>query len=219
MNKLFFDIETTGVNPYVSEIITGSFLLLDNHYNYLSRYEFRSQVDSWNHDAEKIHKISHSETMTYPAKHTALDGLTRWLSSAGLFECYLYANPNTELGYLFFDVATLQMQLMNYLDVNLVEKQPFKPQKINSVYLQAKEMVDYYQPITYSEAFKVGITNDEKHYVSNRLCYKQAAVYYALFNDLYDMHDANADVDAMLRIHVEFNRLKDNNLKSQLELI
>lgn len=203
MNKLFFDIETTGLNPYTAEILTGCFILLDKENNYIDEYEFKSQVDTWSESAEKIHKISFSESSTYPSKRQALDGFTRWLSGLPLFECYLFANPNTELGYLFYDVATLQMQLMNYLNVNRVEQQPFAPQKIISVYTLAKDLKDYYTPVKNT---------------SGRASYSQPNVYKALFNESYDAHNAKADVMAMIRIYNKLIYLKENNLKQQLDL-
>lgn len=208
MNKLFLDIESTGINPYTAEIITGYFDLCANSQS-LKNYTLKSQVDVWGDEAAEIHKISKAEMLTYPPKKLALDNFCEFLSGAGLFEAILYANPNTEMGFLHYDIATIQMQLMNHLEVDRLEMQPFKPQKITSVYTMAKEDA------------KKGVFSPVKK-SNGRQCFKQTSVYYAMFGEKYNAHDAKDDVIAMKRIYNALNSVgnnKDNYKSDQLSIL
>ena len=191
MNKLFFDIETNSLNPYAAEIITGCFKLTDEDLNMIDSYYLESSVDSWSDEAEAIHKISKSEMLNYPDKKSALDSFCDWLSRLDIFEAVLFANPNTELGFMYFDIATLQFQLMNHLHVDRLEMQPFKPQNIISVHTMAKECE------------KAGLFEAYRKPETNRKSFTQVNVFKALFDSEYDAHDAVADVNAMGMIYKE----------------
>jgi hypothetical protein len=201
MNKLFFDLESNSLNPYSSEIITGSFKLTDDDLNMIDGYYFESQVNKWCEDAAAIHKISKSEMLTYPDKKKALDNLCNWLSKLDKYEAVVFANPNNELGRIHYDCALMQMELMNHLEVDRLEMQPFKPQNIISVHTMAKD------------AEKAGLFRAIKNPDTNRKSFTQVNVYKALFDEVYDAHDAVADVNAMGMIYKE---LKHRELTGEI---
>ena len=207
MNKLFFDLETTGISPYSSEVITGFFQLVNGE-NIIDTHTFASQVSRWSESAAEIHKISEASMMQMPSKKVAYDNLCLWLLSLPSYEAIVYANPNTELGYMHFDIALLQFELMNHLCVDDLFSQPLKPTKITSVHTLAKE------------AFKDGLFTPIKN-ENNRNSFKQTDVYKALFNDSYNAHDAVDDVNAMIRIYNELMRLRETGeiTKNQLSLL
>jgi len=191
MNKLFFDLESNSLNPYAAEIITGSFKLVDDDLNMIDSYYFESQISKWCEESAVIHKISKSEMLTYPDKRKALDGLCSWLSKLGKYEAVVFANPNNELGRIHYDCALIQMELMNHLHVDRLEMQPFKPQNIVSVHTMAKECE------------KAGLFEAYRKPETNRKSFTQVNVFKALFDDVYDAHDAVADVNAMGMIYKE----------------
>ena len=200
---LYFDLETTGINPYTNEIITGYFEhLIDGEF--VDSFLLQSQVNQWCSDAEKIHGISCDEMNQYQKKGDALDSLVEFLSGVSPFDACLFANPNTPLGFMYFDVATLQMELMNHLGVDRLEWQPFKPQNIINVYQLAKDGAKrgYFTPIKSSKG---------------RVSYSQENIYAAIFNEKYNAHNCVDDVKAMQRIK---DYLYNGTIKrSQLELI
>jgi hypothetical protein len=202
--RIFFDVESTGIDVYSSEIITGYFLCEDG-----SDYNFQSQVNNWSYEAELVHKITYDEHLAYPAKSAAFDRLLDWLYSLGAdtFELVIYTNPNTMQGHINFDRAILEMELMNYLNLNSYHSLPFKFKSF-SVYTLAKECakLGYFTPIRGA---------------SGRESFTQVNVYKALFDGLeYDAHCAFDDVISMKKIYDKLTYLKENNIKqaSQREL-
>lgn len=190
--KIFCDFETTGKNIYQSEIITGYFLKENGE-----SLDFKTQVYKWNDDAALIHNISYYEMMSYPSKQKAITELLDFLPKD--FELICYANPNTELGYMLFDVAILQMNLMDYLELDFIGDLPVKI-KGYSVYNLAKQ------------CFKNGLFTPIKKEETNRNSFSQVNVYKALFNEDYNAHNAKQDVIAMKRIYDKLNYLKDNGV-------
>lgn len=209
MNKLFLDIESNSLNPYDAEILTGSFKLTDEDLNTVDSYYLESKVNKWSIEAEQIHKISKAEMLTFPDKKDALDAFCNWLNDLGKYEAYVYANPNTELGKIFYDIGTIQFELMNHLCVDRLEEQPFKPQNIISVYTLAKE------------AESAGLFTAIKNPKTNRKSFTQPNVFRALFSGDYDAHSCVIDVDAMGAIYKElvYRKLTGKVDRDQLSLI
>ena len=218
MIQIFADFEATDKNPYTGEIIAGYFESVGG-----KSYEFFSQVKKWNDEAEKIHKITEFEAMMYLDKKTAYNNLLKWLPKE--FELICYANYNSQLGYMLYDVVILQLNLMDHLNLNRMEYLPIKI-KGKSVHSMAKEahrrgLIDL---ISNGAAFDLGVLTDAKKYQgSNRVSYRQITVHYSLFGEFYDAHDAKADVKAMIRIYKLLDDLlitgKSNRHINQLELI
>ena len=201
--KIAFDIETTGINPYMCEIITAYFVNLDTG----DTYDFNSQVREWSDEAAEIHGIKESEMHKFDEQAYAWEKLINWLPSK--FEAIIYANPQTELGYLHFDVAALKMGIMDHLGINHECKLPVKI-KSYSVYTLAKQcsQLNLFLPV-----------RDTK---TNRQQFSQEKVYAALFRKGYDAHNAKHDVHAMLQIYQELNKLLENkniSKRDQLSLL
>lgn len=194
--KIFVDFESTGINPYQSEALTAFFLREDGE-----AYEFKSKVRTWSEEAAEIHGITESEMHTYPNKDYAWEQLLEWLPSE--FEMIVYANYNTQLGYLLFDVVLFKMELMDYLNIDHECKIPIKLTSF-SVHSLAKECarLNLFKPFRNPE--------------TNRVSFKQESVYKALFDESYDTHNAKADVAAMVRIYRLLMSLKTTN-KSMVE--
>ena len=197
-----FDCESTGISIYNSEIITSYFIDIDTG----EFYNFESQVNKWDYEAEKIHRISEATMHTYPPKDYAYEQLLKWLPDE--FTALIYSNPRTIDGYLYFDTNLLQMELMNHLNIDRKEDLPVKINTI-SVYDLAKSTAKkgYFTPIRGE---------------SGRESFKQEAVYEALFGYKYDnAHDAKVDVLSMIKIYNELNDRLEKGVvnRNQLELI
>lgn len=200
--KIFFDCETTGKNPYICEPIE-IFFLLESGDSYL----FQSQVDNWSQSAELIHGITEAETLLYPHKRTAFNDLIEWLPKE--FELVCFANPRTELGTMLYDEVVLKMNLMNHLELDNVNHLPFKITSY-SVHTLARDCA------------KKGLFEPYRNPETNRQSFTQENVYRALFDEEYNSHRAESDVNAMKKIYDTLQELRESGIsiasKSQLSL-
>ena len=192
ITDIYFDCETTGLNPYCSELITAFFYIDDDN-----TFELKARPLDWSYEAQQIHKISLEDAMNFPEKKHSYRELLKWLPKN--FRFITFVNKNTELGIINFDVALLVNELNllgtpNYwLENTLGMKQPI------SVHTIARQL---------------GSKGNFRPYVNpetNRASYSQVNVYKALFGETYNAHDAKEDVMALVRIHKELLRLKDEN--------
>lgn len=198
MIDVFFDCETTGINPYCSEIITA-FFYIDEY----TSYEYKAKPLIWSAEAQAIHGITYQEACFYPEKSIAINNLINWFANtiSDSFRFLTYVKKETELGHINFDVAILANELdlngypFYYLENKLNMKQPL------SVYDTAKWCAKqgYFTPIRGK---------------SGRQSFSQLNVHKALFNYCYDAHDAKEDVYALVRIYKELLRLKNENKSS-----
>ena len=157
-----------------------------------------SQVDIWNDDATKVHGISYTDMLTFPSKKQAWDSIVNFLGDDTDIELIVYANPQTQLGWLLFDVVLFKYGLMNHLGL---ERENHLKWNISgySVHSLAKE------------CHKEGLFEAIKNLDSNRYSFKQRDVYMALFGANYDEHEAKADCLAMKRIYNYLMQLKKSN--------
>jgi len=190
MINIFLDAETTGINPYCSEVIEACFKSYENGV-FVDEHYFKSQVNNWSYEAELIHKINYHKMLTYQPKKKAWNSLINWLPSE--FDITIYVNPNTQLGNVLFDKALIENEIMLHLDEYHTANIPFKPKNTFNVYDKAKK------------AFKLGLFTPNKK--ENRFSFTQENVYYGLFDKKYNAHNCVDDVDALIRINDELDKL------------
>lgn len=201
---LFTDIESTSLNWHEAEIITARFELYDDN-TLINEYDFCSQVNKWNADAALIHKITYNQMLAFPSKAQAMNDFLGFIKSLSAFDICLFCNPNQFGEFYHYDLAVIQFELMNFLEVDRIELQPFQPQNIINVYKLAKEAE--------LNGFFDAIKND-----SGKKSYSQENIYKALFDESYDAHNAFDDVQALKRIYFTIKSFSNKN-KKQLELI
>lgn len=193
MINVFFDCETTGINPYCNEIIEAYFYVNDD-----INYYYKAKPDSWNEDAEKVHKISYAQALTYPDKKEALSDLAKWLKQFKSFRFITYANKNTELGVINYDVCALwnEFNLQGYSQYFLENKLGMKAPL--SVHDTAKYCAKngYFTPIRRK---------------SGRQSFTQENVFFALFGEKYNAHNAKNDVLALVKIYNKLLSYKNEN--------
>ncbi len=187
-----FDLETSGTNPLYDEIIEAYFERLDVY----DSFHYQARVSRWSEDAAEIHGITKEENDLMPEYKDAFPKLVEWLPRK--FIAVIYANPNTQLGRMYYDVAMLKTALMDYLDIDRESDLPYDI-VVDSVYDLAKECYD------------LGVFKPIKN-KNNRNSFSQEDVYYALFDKKPDgAHRAISDVSSMLEIRTELLRRKANN--------
>lgn len=193
MINIFFDCETTGINPYCAEVIEAYFYVNDE-----VSYHYKAKPLEWSYEAQAIHGISYATASLYPEKSIAVKNLINWLSNIGSFRFLTYTNKNTELGTINFDFAILwnEFNLLGYPQYFFENKLDMK--KPLSVYDTAKycAKMGYFTPIRGK---------------SGRQSFTQENVYKALFDETYNSHDAKEDVLAMVRIYNKLLSFKNEN--------
>ena len=146
--KIFFDFETTSLNPHEAEIIEGYFEKENGE-----SLHIKAKPEIWSDDAALIHRISKELADTYPPIQSELRRLCQWLPKEFSFVCF--ANVNTPFGCLHYDLACLRMAFyridhyfwfeMNYsydvISVHTIAKQILRGQLIN--YSQ-KKIADHF---------------------------------------------------------------------------
>lgn len=177
LNKLLFmDLETTSTDIFQAEIIEGFFLD-----NLGKEYHMKSQVNTWNDESQKVHKISQAQMQSYPEKLKAHQDCYEFIKNYKDHLWICYANPKTKYGHIYYDKGVLINSLLE-CDID------FKIDNILSVYDLVKE------------AYNLGLFEPIKGN-KGRKSFSQENVYRAMFAEEYDAHNAREDVLAMKRIY------------------
>jgi len=117
MSIIVLDLETTGVNVFDAEIITGFFIHADESFNIKSTHEIKCNPLKWSDDAEKVHGITRQEASTFKKFSDVYQGLIDWIDSCQPKQMWMHCN-STMFGRLaYFDHAVLRMNMMNMGDV------------------------------------------------------------------------------------------------------
>ena len=192
---LVFDLETNSKDVYDAEIIDGAFCVTDSQFNIINTHRMLSQVDKWSNESEQVHGIRYADTLAYPTKQEAYNELFKFLSKHKPYRVCCYSNPNNFSSYFHFDTAVIKMQ-MNILYGNHTLYYMYFSDKIYSPYLEIKEL------------HKNKVLTIAPH--STLTQFSMENVYLNMFNQRYNAHKSVDDVDALLRICKEINKLKAN---------
>ena len=209
MVYMFADTETTGINPYYSEVIEAYFEVHNDKKEIIDKFHFKSQVNNWSDDSAQIHGISFVEMMKNPRKEVAWEGLKSWLIGWKDITFICFANVNTRHGNVLFDYTLIFMELMDHMGLDSMNNVPVDIKEKISVHTLAKECArgGYYKP-----------------YINpgtNSKSYRQEDVHRALFDMGYKAHNAVSDVHAMIKIYYDLKDRVENNIiqRDQLSLI
>lgn len=110
------DLETTSVNVFEAEIITGYFCLLDDCLNIVDTKEIRCNPWKWSEEAEKIHRISKKEASTYKKFTEVYRDLVNWIELSGTREIWCHSNSKMYGKIVPYDYAVLRMNMLNMGD-------------------------------------------------------------------------------------------------------
>lgn len=114
---LIVDLETTNRNIFKAEIITGSFILVDDKMDIVTIYNIQCNPRLWDKeadDASLIHGISKADASGFDDYSTTIKELAGWLET--LPPCHFVAHANRQnFGtYATYDYAILNMALLDY---------------------------------------------------------------------------------------------------------
>lgn len=111
------DLETTGVNVFDAEIITGFFIHADESFNVKSTYEIKCNPTHWSDEAEKVHGITKQEASGFKKFSEVYQGLINWIDSCQPKQMWMHCNSKVFGKLAFFDHAVLRLSMMGMGDV------------------------------------------------------------------------------------------------------
>lgn len=110
------DLETTSLNVFEAEIITGFFACLDDSFNVVNTLSIQSRPWKWSHEAEKIHGISEKEASKYKKFSDVYQEIISFLRMNDATEFWCHSNVKMYGKIVPYDYAVLRMQMLNMGD-------------------------------------------------------------------------------------------------------
>jgi DNA polymerase III epsilon subunit-like protein len=110
------DIESTGLNVFDAEIITGFFCLLDEKLNVVDTRSIECNPYSWSDESEKIHGITKKQASKYKKFSEVYQSLIDWIDLSGATEFWCHSNVKMYGKIVPYDYAILRMNMMNMSD-------------------------------------------------------------------------------------------------------
>ena len=124
---LIVDLETSGVNVFDAEIITGYFISCNPDLSIKSEFEFKAKPRLWSYEAEKIHGITKAEADTFPTFKEAYQNLIEWIRAQKSTEFWCHTNANMFGKNSYYDHAVLRMRFAEMNDEDYFAISMMKP--------------------------------------------------------------------------------------------
>jgi DNA polymerase III epsilon subunit-like protein len=110
------DLETTSLNVFEAEIITGYFCLLDEDLNVVSTKEIRCNPWKWSDEAAAVHGIGKRGASKYKRFTEVFRDLTSWIELSGAREFWCHTNSVMYGKLAPYDYAVLRINMLNMGD-------------------------------------------------------------------------------------------------------
>jgi DNA polymerase III epsilon subunit-like protein len=110
------DLESTSLNVFEAEIITGYFCLLDENLKIVDTRFIQCNPFKWSDEAEKIHRITRSQAAKYKKFSEVYQGLIDWINLSGATEIWCHSNSKMYGKIVPYDYAVLRMNMLNMSD-------------------------------------------------------------------------------------------------------
>jgi DNA polymerase III epsilon subunit-like protein len=110
------DIESTSLNVFEAEIVTGFFACLNDKLQIVNTLSIQSRPWKWSHEAEKIHGISEKEASKYKKFSEVYHEIISFLRMNDATEFWCHSNVKMYGKIVPYDYAVLRMQMLNMGD-------------------------------------------------------------------------------------------------------
>jgi DNA polymerase III epsilon subunit-like protein len=128
------DLETTGVNVFDAEIVTGYFLSVNpDTFEILGQFELKCNPFKWSYEAQEIHGITREEAATFRKFSEVYENLINWLITQRASEFWCHAKVKMYGKLTFFDHAVLRLRMMEMGDFPYFEIEKLKPYSTHSL--------------------------------------------------------------------------------------
>ena len=128
------DLETTGVNVFDAEIVTGHFLSVNPvTFEIVGEFELKCNPFKWSYEAQEIHGITKEQAATYKKFSEVYAGLIDWLSCQDAKEFWCHSRVKMYGKLTFFDYAVLRLRMMEMGDAPYFEIERLRPYSSHSL--------------------------------------------------------------------------------------
>jgi len=105
---IIFDIETSGLVPYLDQILTGYFIKCDKDLGVIDELAItivaQCSKKYWNLEAQAVHGITWAVAKDFDQKEYSFNKLDRFINEGDILVCFANYN-NQKLGKYYFDIA------------------------------------------------------------------------------------------------------------------
>lgn len=110
------DLETTSLNVFEAEIITGFFACLNDKLQIVDTLYIESCPWKWSYEAERIHGITEKEANKYKKFSDIYQDIVSFIRRHDAKEFWCHSNSKMYGKIVPYDYAVLRMQMMNMGD-------------------------------------------------------------------------------------------------------
>ena len=107
------DFESTGIDVFEAEIITGFFAVLDDHLNVIETLLIQSNPFRWSEEAELVHGISKNQASKYKRFNKVYPKIINLLEKHKVKEFWCHSNVKLYGKIVPYDYALLRMNLFD----------------------------------------------------------------------------------------------------------
>jgi DNA polymerase III epsilon subunit-like protein len=130
---LVADFETTSLNVFEAEIITGFFACLDDSFNVVNTLSIQCSPWKWSKEAEAVHGISEREASTYKKFSEIYEGIVSFIRMTEATEFWCHSNVKMYGKIVPYDYAILRLQMLNMGDLPYFEVNKLRPYSTHSL--------------------------------------------------------------------------------------
>jgi DNA polymerase III epsilon subunit-like protein len=130
---LVADLETTSLNVFEAEIITGFFACLDDSFNVVNTLSIQCSPWKWSKEAEAVHGISEREASTYKKFSEIYEGIVSFIRMTEATEFWCHSNVKMYGKIVPYDYAILRLQMLNMGDLPYFEVNKLRPYSTHSL--------------------------------------------------------------------------------------
>lgn len=110
------DFETSSLNVFEAEIITGFFVHLDDSFNVVDTLSIQCNPFKWSDDAEKVHGITRRQASRYKRFNEIYESIVNFIYRTGATEFWCHSNSVMYGKIVPYDYAVLRMNMLNMGD-------------------------------------------------------------------------------------------------------
>jgi DNA polymerase III epsilon subunit-like protein len=127
------DLESTSLNVFEAEIVTGYFIHVDDNFNIISEREIKCCPFKWSHEAEKVHGISQREAYKFKKFSEVYEDLITWIDLSESNEFWCHSNVKLYGKIVPYDYAIMRMNMLNMGDTPYWQINKLKPFSTHSL--------------------------------------------------------------------------------------
>jgi DNA polymerase III epsilon subunit-like protein len=127
------DLETTGINVFDAEIVTGHFVVLDETLTVRSTLSLQCNPFKWSSEAEKVHGITRKQASGFKRFAEVYQDIVNYIDASKVTEFWCHSKSAIYGKIVPFDYAVLRMNMMNMGDAPYWSINSLRPYSTHSL--------------------------------------------------------------------------------------